>query len=85
MAIRWHMGSIDDRDQGVLQAFEQYPLSLMLHIADLQATFIDEGWRKMKDKLRFDELYIYEGDDDIGFFGWEGEELFVNLYVIFRC
>lgn len=36
----------------------------------------------MKSKLRFDELYIYEGDDDIGFFGWEGEELFVNLYVI---
>ena len=38
----------------------------------------------MNDKLRFDFLYIYEGDDEIGFFGWEGEELFVNLYIILR-
>jgi hypothetical protein len=38
----------------------------------------------MNDKFRFDDLYIYEGEEEIGFFGWEGEELFVNLYVILR-
>ncbi|WP_238988752.1 HD domain-containing protein [Calorimonas adulescens] len=46
MAIRWHMGSFDDSVRGgsytLNNAFERYPLSLMLHIADLEATYLDE-------------------------------------------
>lgn len=36
MAIRWHMG------EDATSAFRTYPLSLMLHMADMQATFLDE-------------------------------------------
>lgn len=39
-AIRFHMGDYADRN--VPQAFRMFPLALMLHIADLEATFIDE-------------------------------------------
>jgi hypothetical protein len=39
-AIRFHMG--DYADKNVPQAFRMFPLALMLHIADLEATFIDE-------------------------------------------
>jgi hypothetical protein len=39
-AIRFHMG--DYSDKNVPQAFRMFPLALMLHIADLEATFIDE-------------------------------------------
>ena len=46
MAIRWHMGGFDDTVKGnsyaMSGAFEKFPLALLLHIADLQATFIDE-------------------------------------------
>ena len=46
MAIRWHMGFSDNNfkagGQEVGKAFRKYPLALMVHIADLQATFIDE-------------------------------------------
>lgn len=46
MAIRWHMGGFDDSVKGgsyaLSGAFEQYPLALMLHIADLEATYLDE-------------------------------------------
>lgn len=51
MAIRWHMGFSDNDFKGggfsVGNAFEKYPLALMLHIADLQATYLDE---KKEDK-----------------------------------
>lgn len=40
-AIRFHMG--DYSDKNTPQAFRMFPLSLMLHIADLEATFIDES------------------------------------------
>jgi hypothetical protein len=40
LAIRFHMG--DYADKNVPQAFRLFPLALMLHIADLEATFIDE-------------------------------------------
>jgi hypothetical protein len=39
-AIRFHMGDYADRNTP--KAFRMFPLALMLHIADLEATFIDE-------------------------------------------
>lgn len=47
MAIRWHMGFSDNEFKAggysVGNAFEKFPLALMTHMADLQATFIDEA------------------------------------------
>lgn len=52
MAIRWHMGfSNNDFKAGgysVGSAFEKYPLALLTHIADLQATYLDEVERAGK-------------------------------------
>lgn len=46
MAIRWHMGFSDNDFKGggfsVGNAFEKYPLALLTHVADLQATYLDE-------------------------------------------
>ena len=44
MAIRWHMGAYEGEKawNSVSAAFEKYPLALRLHIADLQATYLDE-------------------------------------------
>lgn len=46
MAIRWHMGFSDNEFKAggfaVGNAFEKYPLALMTHIADMQATYLDE-------------------------------------------
>ena len=43
MAIRWHMGPWQDGEkQEAGRAFEMYPLALLTHVADMQATFIDE-------------------------------------------
>jgi hypothetical protein len=46
MAIRWHMGAFDDAVKGgcnaLSKAFSLYPLAVMLHTADLQATYLDE-------------------------------------------
>jgi len=39
-AIRFHMGDYADRNTP--KAFRMFPLALMLHIADLEATFLDE-------------------------------------------
>lgn len=39
-AVRFHMGDCNDRNTS--RAFRAYPLALMLHIADMEATFIDE-------------------------------------------
>ena len=45
-AIRWHMGGFDDAVRGgsfaISAAFEKYPLALLLHLADMQATYLDE-------------------------------------------
>lgn len=50
MAIRWHMGFSDNDFQGggysVGNAFEKFPLAVLLHIADLQATYLDEAGEK---------------------------------------
>ena len=46
MAINWHMGGFDERVKGgsyaLSGAFEKYPLALHLHIADMQATYLDK-------------------------------------------
>lgn len=43
-AINWHMGAWDPRAKtGELnQAWEKYPLEFLLHIADMEATYLDE-------------------------------------------
>ena len=47
IAIRWHRGFADNefRVGGslVTKAFEKYPLAVLTHIADLQATYLDEA------------------------------------------
>lgn len=47
MAIRWHMGGFDDTVKGggysMSEAWGKYPLAVLLHVADLQATYIDES------------------------------------------
>lgn len=44
MAIRWHMGAYEGEKawNNVSAAFEKYPLAFNLHIADMQATYVDE-------------------------------------------
>ncbi len=46
LAINWHMGAFDGRVMGgsytLSTAYYQYPLCLLFHIADLQATYLDE-------------------------------------------
>ena len=46
MAIRWHMGGFDESVKGgsyaMEGAFGKFPLALLLHIADMQATYLDE-------------------------------------------
>ncbi len=46
VAIRWHMGGFDESVKGgsyaISGAFEKYPLALLLHAADLKATYLDE-------------------------------------------
>lgn len=45
-AIRWHMGGFDSAfrggDLGLNIAFEKYPLAVLLHLADMKATYIVE-------------------------------------------
>lgn len=47
MAIRWHMGYSDNDfksgGQSVSNAFSKYPLAVLLHVADLMASHIDEA------------------------------------------
>ena len=46
IAIRWHMGGFDDAVRGgsysISDAWRTYPLGVMLHIADLEATYLLE-------------------------------------------
>lgn len=48
--IRWHMGGFDDSVRGgsyaLNGAYKKYPLALLLHIADMQATYLDETEEK---------------------------------------
>ena len=47
IAINWHMGGFDTRVQvgsyDYNVAYNKYPLAVMLHLADMQATFLDES------------------------------------------
>ena len=47
VAIMWHMGGFDTRVKGgdfsISKAYEMFPLAVMLHTADLKATYLDEG------------------------------------------
>ena len=46
MAINWHMGGFDARSRGgdfsISEAYARYPLCVLLHAADLLATYLDE-------------------------------------------
>ena len=46
IAIRWHMGGFDDAVRGgsfaISDAWRNHPLGVMLHIADLEATYLLE-------------------------------------------
>ena len=45
MAINWHMGSFDPRAQvgtDMSEAFSRFPTALLLHVADLEASYLDE-------------------------------------------
>lgn len=45
-AIRWHMGAFDSAfrgdDRSLNAAYEKYPLAVMLHLADMRATYLIE-------------------------------------------
>lgn len=42
-AIRYHMGAFQEGDtKNISKVYEKYPLALLLHIADLEATYLDE-------------------------------------------
>ena len=47
VAIRWHMGGFDDAVRGgsfsLAHAYAKYPLAVKLHIADLEATYLQES------------------------------------------
>jgi hypothetical protein len=46
MAINWHMGVFDNRVQGgsysMSVAFQQYPIAVIFHTADLETAYLDE-------------------------------------------
>lgn len=46
IAIRWHMGAFDDAAKGgsrtLSEVFNRHPLALMLHLADMEAAYLDE-------------------------------------------
>jgi len=45
MAINWHMGAFDPRNQGssdMSDAFKKFPQAVLFHISDLEATYLDE-------------------------------------------
>ena len=46
-AIRWHMGGFDDSVKGgsftLSKAFDLFPFALLTHIADLEATHLEEA------------------------------------------
>ena len=55
MAIRWHMGGFDDSAKAggyaMSEAFRMYPLAVMTHLADLEATYLlEKGTSKVNNK-----------------------------------
>lgn len=45
LSIRWHMGGFDESAKGfaLSQTYENCQLALLLHMADMMATYLDEG------------------------------------------
>lgn len=47
VAIRWHMGGVDDAAKSgsfaIAHAYENYPLAVKLHLSDLEATYLCEN------------------------------------------
>ena len=42
-AIRYHMGAFQEGDlRNIGKVYEKYPLAMFLHIADMEATYLDE-------------------------------------------
>ena len=50
MAINWHMGGFDNRViggfYGLSQVFCDYPIAVLFHISDIEATYLDEKVNK---------------------------------------
>ncbi|MCR4662112.1 MAG: hydrolase [Clostridia bacterium] len=50
ICINWHMGGFDRRvlggDNSLSLAFEKYPLAVLFHISDMEATYFDEKVNK---------------------------------------
>ena len=45
MAINWHMGGFDPRTQAtsdMSEAFTRFPMAVLFHVSDLEATYLDE-------------------------------------------
>lgn len=46
IAVRWHMGGFDESVRGgsfaISNAYDEYPLAVKLHLADLEATYLVE-------------------------------------------
>ncbi len=46
VAINWHMGGFDSRVKGgdgsISEAYDKFPLAIMLHVSDIEATYLDE-------------------------------------------
>lgn len=46
MAINWHMGGFDERNSKggkvMAAAYEKFPLCVLVHAADLMASYLDE-------------------------------------------
>jgi len=52
IAIRWHMGGFDDTAKAggfsISHAYEKYPLAVLLHLADLESTYLVEQGENAK-------------------------------------
>ena len=45
MAINWHMGGFDPRSQmgtDMSEAFSRFPIAVLFHVSDLEASYLDE-------------------------------------------
>lgn len=49
IAISWHMGGFDARareTRELNEAWKKHPLAVLLHLADMEATWLDERWEE---------------------------------------
>ena len=46
IAINWHMGGFDSRVKGgdgsISEAYAKFPLAILLHVSDIESTYLDE-------------------------------------------